>query len=247
MTEQLSVEDRDGVRIITWTRPDALNAMSIEMWDGTRDALDSAEHDGVRSIVLTGTGRAFTVGQDLSEFADPRHGAEDSGFRGLMRALSQVPLPLVAAVNGLGVGFGLTVLPWCDLVLMAPSAKLKAPFVELGVVTEAAASVSLAEVMGPQAASWYLLTGEWITAEAAVAHGLALRIVEDDELLDDAVAVATRLAQQPPKALRSTTQLIRQRRGSSWDDAIQREYDLMAELAGGEENIAAITKFFEKG
>ncbi len=247
MSEQLSVEDRDGVRTITWTRPDALNAMSIEMWDGTRDALDSAEGDGVRSIVLTGTGRAFTVGQDLSEFADPRHGAEDSGFRGLMRALAQVPLPLVAAVNGLGVGFGLTVLPWCDIVLMAPSAKLKAPFVELGVVTEAAASVSLVEAMGPQAASWYLLTGEWITAEAAVDHGLALRIVEDDQLLAEATAIATRLAAQPPKALRSTTQLIRQRRGSSWDDAVQREYDLMAELAGGDENIAAITKFFEKG
>ncbi len=247
MSEQLSVEDRDGVRIITWTRPDALNAMSIEMWDGTRDALDSAEGDGVRSIVLTGTGRAFTVGQDLSEFADPRHGAEDSGFRGLMRALSQVPLPLVAAVNGMGVGFGLTVLPWCDIVLMSPSAKLKAPFVELGVVTEAAASVSLAEVMGPQAASWYLLTGEWITAEAALAHGLALRIVDGDELLGEAVAIATRLAEQPPKALRATTGLIRQRRGSSWEDAVQREYDLMAELAGGDENIAAITKFFEKG
>ncbi len=247
MSDQLSVEDHDGVRTITWTRPDALNAMSIEMWDGTRDALDSAAGDGVRSIVLTGTGRAFTVGQDLSEFADPRHGSADSGFRGLMRALSQVELPLVAAVNGLGVGFGLTVLPWCDIVLMAPTAKLKAPFVELGVVTEAAASVSLAEVMGPQAATWYLLTGEWITAEAAVDHGLALRVVESDLLLDEATAIAARLAALPPKALRSTTQLIRQRRGTSWDDAVQREYDLMAELAGGDENIAAITKFFEKG
>jgi enoyl-CoA hydratase/carnithine racemase len=150
-------------------------------------------------------------------------------------------------VNGLGVGFGLTVLPWCDIVLMAPTAKLKAPFVELGVVTEAAASVSLVETMGPQAASWYLLTGEWITAEAALAHGLALRIVEGEQLLDEAVAIATRFAEQPPKALRATTGLIRQRRGDSWSDAVQREYDLMAELAGGDENIAAITKFFEKG
>ena len=98
----LDVTDTDGVRVITWTRPDALNAMSIEMWHGTRDALDSADADGIRCIVLTGQGRAFTVGQDLSEFGDPRHGEPDGGFRGLMRALAEVPVPLVAAVNGIG-------------------------------------------------------------------------------------------------------------------------------------------------
>ena len=173
----LDVTDDDGVRVITWTRPDALNAMSIEMWHGTRDALDSADADGIRCIVLTGQGRAFTVGQDLGEFGDPRHAEPDGGFRGLMRALAEVPVPLVAAVNGMGVGFGLTVLPWCEIVLVSPEARLKAPFVGLGVVTEAAASVSLPEIMGPQAAAKHLLTGEWIDAEAAVRHGLAFELV----------------------------------------------------------------------
>lgn len=243
----LDVTDHDGVRVITWTRPDALNAMSIEMWHGTRDALDSADADGVRCIVLTGEGRAFTVGQDLSEFGDPRHGEPDGGFRGLMRALAEVPVPLVAAVNGLGVGFGLTVLPWCEIVYVSPEARLKAPFVGLGVVTEAAASVSLPEVMGPQAAARYLLTGEWIDADAAVRHGLALEVVPAEELMDRAVAMARTIAEQPPTAMRATVALMRERRRASWEAAVQREYDQMQRLAGGEENLAAITRFFEKG
>ncbi len=246
-SSHLSVVDEDGVRTITWTRPDALNAMSIEMWHGTRDALDSADADGVRAIVLTGQGRAFTVGQDLSEFGDPRHGEPDGGFRGLMRALSEVPVPLVAAVNGMGVGFGLTVLPWCEVVLLSPEARLKAPFVGLGVVTEAAASVSLPEIMGPQAAAWHLLTGEWIDAESAVRHGIALHIVPAEELLSRALGVARTLADQPPTALRATVALMRERRRATWGAAIAREYDEMERLAGGEENIAAITRFFDQG
>ncbi len=242
----LKVSDHDGVRVITWTRPEALNAMSIEMWHGTRDALDSAEADGVRCIVLTGQGRAFTVGQDLSEFSDPRHGEPDGGFRGLMRALSQVPVPLVAAVNGMGVGFGLTVLPWCEVVLVTPDARLKAPFVSLGVTTEAAASVTLAEVMGPQRAAWHLLTGEWIGADDAVRHGLALEVVDAGELMERALGIARGLADQPPIALRTTTRLLRERRRGSWEAALEREYVEMARLAGSEENIAAISAFFER-
>lgn len=243
----LDVTDLDGVRVVTWTRPDALNAMSIDMWHGTRDALDSADADGIRCVVLTGQGRAFTVGQDLSEFGDPRHAEPDGGFRGLMRALSEVPVPLVAAVNGMGVGFGLTVLPWCELVFVSPEARLKAPFVGLGVVTEAAASVSLPEIMGPQAAAKHLLTGEWIDADAAVRHGLALEVVPADQLMERALSTARTIADQPPKALRATVALMRERRRASWGAAVQREYDDMAVLAGGEENIAAITTFFERG
>ncbi|MHB1138451.1 MAG: enoyl-CoA hydratase/isomerase family protein [Microthrixaceae bacterium] len=245
MSAQVTIEDRDGVRLITWSRPEALNAMSIEMWHGTRDALDSTKDDGVRCVVFTGTGRAFTVGQDLGEFGDARHGEPDGGFRGLMRALSECEVPMIAAVNGTAVGFGLTLLPWCELALVAPEARFKAPFVGLGVVTEAAASVSLAEAMGPQAAARYLLTGDWISAEEAVRLGLAWQVVPQDQLLDEAMALATRIAGQPPTALRATTRLLRQRRGDTWADAVEREYDQMAVLAGGEENIAAITRFFE--
>lgn len=246
MTEQIRIDDDDGVRVVTWSRPEALNAMSIEMWDGTRDALDSAESDGIRCVVLTGTGRGFTVGQDLGEFGDPRHADPGSGFRGLMGALAAVPVPLVAAVNGLGVGFGLTVLPWCDVVLMGSSARLRAPFVELGVTTEAGASAALASTMGAAAATWYLLSGEWIDARTAVDTGLALREVPDEDLLDEALGVARRFAGAPPIALRTTTRLLRDRRRQGWDAAVEAEFAEFEAMAGSEENLAAITAFFER-
>jgi enoyl-CoA hydratase/carnithine racemase len=112
MTEVIRIDDRDGVRLVTWNRPDALNAMSLELWDGTRDAIASATEDDVGCIVLTGTGRAFTVGQDLAEFAHPGQADERRGLRGLLRAVAEVEVPLLAAVNGMAVGFGATILPW---------------------------------------------------------------------------------------------------------------------------------------
>jgi enoyl-CoA hydratase/carnithine racemase len=246
MTDTLLVEDRAGVRTVTWNRPDALNAMSLELWDGTRDALRSAVTDGMACVVLTGTGRAFNVGQDLSEMTDPRHADEKRGFRGLMRAITEVEVPLIAAVNGLAVGFGVTVLPWCELVLASTQARFRAPFVGLGVTTEAGSSVTLPTVMGRQAAAHFVLTGEWLGAAEAQQSGLVWRLAEPDELLTEAHSVAARIAAQPPNALRTTTRLMRAGRTEAWLDAIERENAAFAELAGGPENLAAIETFFSR-
>lgn len=243
----IRITDDGGVRLVTWDRPDALNAMSLELWDGTATALRSAVEDGVRCLVLTGTGRAFTVGQDLAEMTDPRHADETRGFRGLMTALVDCAVPIVAAVNGLAVGFGTTLLPWCDLVLVAESARFRVPFVPLGVTTEAGSSATLPAVMGAQAAAEFVLTGDWLDADAAVACGLARRKVPADALLDEALALAHRLAAQPPDALRTTVRLLRAGRTEAWLAAIEREYAEFARLAGGPENLAAIEAFFSRG
>lgn len=242
----LVVTDDDGVRLIRWNRPDALNAMSLELWDGTAAALRSIADDGVRCVVLTGTGRAFTVGQDLGEMLDPAHADETRGFRGLMSALTAVEVPIVAAVNGMAVGFGATVLPWCDLVLASPEARFKVPFVSLGVTTEAGSSATLPDVMGRQAAARFVLTGDWLDAEAAAACGLVGQLVAADRLLDEALGLARRLADQPPDALRTTTKLLRAGRTEAWEAAIEREYVEFARLAGGPENLAAIEAFFAR-
>jgi enoyl-CoA hydratase/carnithine racemase len=246
VAHELSIDDHDGVRLVTWNRPDALNAMSLDLWDGTRDALRSAADGGVACIVLTGTGRAFNVGQDLSEMADPRHADENRGFRGLMTAIIECDVPLIAAVNGLAVGFGTTVLPWCDLVLASTAARFRTPFVGLGVTTEAASSVTLSSVMGRQAAAHFVLTGEWLDAASAHHAGLVWRLTEPDALVPEALAVAAQIAAQPPNALRATTRLLRAGRTEAWLEAIERENEAFSTLAGGPENLAAIEAFFSK-
>jgi enoyl-CoA hydratase/carnithine racemase len=240
------VDDNDGVRLVTWDRPAALNAMSLELWDGTRDAVGSAAADGIRCVVLTGTGRAFTVGQDLAEMADPRHADGSRGFRGVMAALVAADVPLVAAVNGLAVGFGTTVLPWCDIVLASEAARFRVPFVGLGVTTEAGSSVTLPAVMGAQAAARFVLTGDWLSADDARSAGLVSQVVPADRLVPEALALAARLAAQPPEALRTTTRLLRAGRTDAWLGAIDRENTEFARLAGGPENLAAIEAFFSR-
>jgi enoyl-CoA hydratase/carnithine racemase len=244
--ERIVVADDGGVRTITWNRPEALNAMSIELWDGTRDALRSAGDDDVRCIVFTGTGRGFTVGQDLAEMADPRQGEAGRGFRGLMDALVAVEVPMIAAVNGMAVGFGATLLPWCDIAIAGESARFKVPFVSLGVTNEAGSSATLPAVMGPQAAARFVLTGDWLSAAEARSCGLVSEVVPDGELLAAAHALAARLAAQPPNALRTTTSLLRAGRTPAWLEAIEREYVAFARLAGGPENLAAIEAFFNR-
>jgi enoyl-CoA hydratase/carnithine racemase len=246
MTAPLIVDDRDGVRIVTWNRPEALNAMSMELWDGTRDALDGVAGADIGCVVLTGTGRGFNVGQDLAEFGDPAQADERRGLRGLMRALSEVEVPLVAAVGGMAVGFGATLLPWCEVVLMSPDARLKVPFLSLGVTTEAGSSASLPAVMGAQTAARFVLTGDWMSADEVVACGLAWKVVPADDLLDTTLELATRIAAQPREALRTTTRLLRAGRRELWLAAAQREYDEMARLAGSAENLAAIERFFNR-
>ena len=240
MPDELRIDDRDGVRLVRWNRPQALNAMSMELWDGTRDALDSAAADDIGCVVFTGTGRAFNVGQDLSEFGHPAHADEQRGLRGLMRAMNEVDVPLIAAVNGMAIGFGATLLPWCEVVLAGPEARCKVPFLELGVTTEAGSSASLPDVMGPQAAALFVLTGDWMAAPEMVRCGLATTLVPAEDLLAEATALAIRIAAQPRQALRATTRLLRTGRRERWLQAADREYEVMADLAGGPENIAAI-------
>ncbi|OWY58925.1 crotonase, partial [cyanobacterium TDX16] len=175
------------------------NAFDSPQYDRLALALgDASLDDSVHVVVLTGKGRAFTTGQDLREMATLGNAADASerlqgeghGFTRFMDALVAFDKPLVAAVNGMGVGLGLTLLAHCDLVLMAESARLKAPFTELGVAPEAASSLLFPQLLGWQRASWLLYSSEWISAETALAWGLAYEVVPDDQLLERTLALA---------------------------------------------------------
>ena len=147
----LAIEDRGRVRILTLDRPGALNAFNDDLYDAVRDALQAAaEAPDVAVVLLTGRGHAFTAGQDLGELAQPRRHEDGKahGFPPFIATLEAFPKPLLAAVNGLAVGIGLTLLPHCDVVLVAEEARLRAPFISLGVTVEAGNSLLLPATIG---------------------------------------------------------------------------------------------------
>lgn len=206
----LLVEERDGVRELTFNRPHALNAFNQALWYATAEALEAAAgDDDVGCVLLTGTGRAFSSGQDLGEMSDPgAFEGREPGYRRFMPVLESFPKPIVAAVNGIGVGIGMTMLLHCDIVVMADTARLKVPFISLGVTTEASASLLMPQTMGWQRAAEVLYTEPWIDATQAVTDGIALRSVPDDRLMGEARSIAARIGALALEPVLATKRLL---------------------------------------
>lgn len=221
----LLVDDDVGVRALTFNRPEALNAFNQELWYAAADALeDAAADDHVRCVLVTGNGRAFSAGQDLGEMADPTvFEGQEPGYQRFMPVLESFPKPIVAAVNGVGVGIGLTMLLHCDIVLISDQARLKVPFISLGVTTEASASLLMPATMGWQRAAEVLFTEPWIGADQAVADGIALRAVPHDRLLDEARALAGHIGGLPLGPLLATKALMQAGRADAVAAARTRE------------------------
>jgi enoyl-CoA hydratase/carnithine racemase len=215
MTDVLLTEDRDRVRLVTFNRPDRANAFNETLYHAAADALRAAAtDDAVSVVVLTGAGKAFSAGTDLHEMAETVDsgvqggGTSRTGFPAFVDVLQEFPKPLLAAVNGAAVGLGLTMLAHCDLVLVSDNARLLAPFTNMGVAPEAASSYLLPRRMGRQQASLSLFTSDWISAEDAVATGLAVRQCRPESLVADAMELAARIASKSLPSLMATKRLL---------------------------------------
>jgi enoyl-CoA hydratase/carnithine racemase len=254
VSDLVLVGDADGVRTLTLNRPEARNAFNSALYSAAGAELDAADADPeVRVVILTGAGKGFSAGQDLKEMAQiespaDRGGnpADEHGFRVFIDAIEGFSKPLIAAVHGAAVGIGTTMLPYCDLVLVADDARLRLPFVPLGVVPEAGSSFTIPTIAGHQQASYLLLTGEWLDAEGAVAAGVALRCVPRDDLLAEAGSLAGRLAALSAPSLAATKRLIR----AGWLDAARaartREEEVFTTLLGHGDSKAALDEFVKK-
>lgn len=245
----LRVEDVGRVRLLTLDRPKALNAFNDDLYDAVREALaDASASPEVAVVVITGEGRAFSAGQDLGELEHPRRHEDGArhGFPPFIEALEAFPKPLVAAVNGIGVGIGLTLLPHCDLVLIADGAKLRAPFVSLGVTAEAGSTYLLPTTIGWQETAHLLYTAAWIDAKQAVELGIAWRSFPRERLLEEAMQVADEIAAMPIASLIATKKLLLDARLGSVRAAREREIVVFNRLAGGPANQEAIAAFREK-
>jgi enoyl-CoA hydratase/carnithine racemase len=234
VSDLVRVDDHGAVRLLTLDRPEALNAFDSPLYRAAGAALDAARaDDAVKVVVLTGAGRAFSAGQDLGEMARLAGGeAVESGFPVLLEALQAFDKPLVAAVNGPAVGIGFTLLPHCDLVLAAEGARFRTPFAEMGVPPEAASSYLFPARMGWQRAAEVLFTSPWLSAEDAVACGIALRVVPAADLLAEALALAAAVAAAPLPALRAIKSTMLAARADAVAAARAREEAAFAQVLG---------------
>ncbi len=239
------ITDAERVRTLTFDRPEQANAFDEALYLAVAGALaDAAVDDAISAVVLTGEGRTFCAGTDLVEMAalvtslsddgDQASAPAGQGFVTLLDQLSVFPKPLLAAVNGAGVGLGLTMLAHCDLVIMADTARLKAPFAAMGVPPEAASSYLLPRRMGRQQAALALYTSRWISAADAVASGLALRAVPVDQVVAETEALAREIAALSLPSLLATKRLLLDAEAEGVRRARQLEDAAFADLLRGQ-------------
>ncbi len=256
--EQITVEDRGLVRIITRSRPEKLNAWTRRMSREMVDAIDDGNRsDAVGAFVFTGAGRGFCAGADIGgEFAsgasadnldrrddDDRNRGSDRDWVDLVRTSK----PMVAAINGASVGVGLTLVLPMDQLVAGRSAKLSARFVRMGLVPELASSHFLVQRCGWGAASDLALSGRMASADEALALGLVDRVVDDADLLDTAIALAETYAANPPSAVRMIKELLTAN-GAEPDLAVvqRRESERLREAMRSPDHAEAIAAFMEK-
>lgn len=246
MTDHVHVTIADGITEIRFDRAEKKNAITSAMYAAMRDALLAADaDDAVRVVLFTAAGDSFTAGNDLADFMAPRSGTAEMPVHGFLHALLTATKPLVAAVRGNAVGVGTTMLLHCDLVVVAPDARLQVPFVNLGLVPEAASSLLLPRVVGHARASAMVLLGEVLDAEAALAAGLVNRIVPADELDGHARAIAATIAAKAPTAVRLAKALLKGDPAPKLARMDEEGRHFEAQLKSAECR-EAITAFFEK-
>jgi enoyl-CoA hydratase/carnithine racemase len=246
MADEILATTSGAVLELRLNRPDKKNAITAAMYAALADALNGAADDpSVHVVTISGSGGTFTSGNDLNDFlSDPPRDPDRPVFR-FLRAISTFPKILVAAVAGPAVGVGTTMLLHCDLVVAAPSAMFSLPFVDLGLVPEAASSLLLPALIGRHRAAKHLVLGDPFSAETALAYGLVSEIVAEEDLEARVAAIARRISSKPPEAVRLTKKLL------AHDPAavrtrIAEEAELFTKRLKSPEAAEAFAAFFEK-
>jgi 2-(1,2-epoxy-1,2-dihydrophenyl)acetyl-CoA isomerase len=253
-SDTLQVGLDGGVLRLTLNRPDKLNAFNDEMHRALRAAFERAHTEpGIRAVLLTGAGRAFSAGQDLGD-RDPRkmEGPPDLGttietfYNPLIRLIRGLEKPVVAAVNGVAAGAGANIAFACDIVLAARSARFIQAFARIGLVPDSGGTWSLPRLLGEARAKGLALTAEPLDAETAAAWGLIWRAVDDAELLPQAEALAARFAAGPTRGLGLTKRAIQAAAANTLDQQLDLERDLQREAGRSRDYAEGVTAFLDK-
>jgi 2-(1,2-epoxy-1,2-dihydrophenyl)acetyl-CoA isomerase len=253
--EQIAV-DRDGtVTRITLNRPDVLNAMTQVMSDELMEAFAAAGDDpDVRAVVLTGAGRGFCAGQDLKEFERSYRSGDrpdieehlERSYHRLIPLMVRTPKPVIAAVNGVAAGAGVSLAVACDIRIAGADARFIQAFVNIGLVPDSGGTWLLPRVIGYPRALELSITGQPIDAERALALGLVNRVVPQAELESEVAAFAARLAAMPTAAVAATKELMREAVALDLEEALRREGAAQSRMGRTDDHLEGVMAFAEK-
>ncbi len=237
----------DGILTIAFNRPEKKNAITAAMYQAMADALVDGEADAaVRAILFIGKPESFTAGNDLEDFLKNPPQKKDSPVAQFMIGLSHASKPVVAAVSGVAVGIGTTLLMHCDLVYAADNAKFSMPFVPLGLCPEFSSSMLLPRLAGYQRAAEKLLLGEPFTAEEAREMGLVNKVLPVDEVITYARAQAAKLVALPASSIRTTKRLMKSDQTAAIDVRMAEEMRHFGEMLVAPEAKEAFSAFLQK-
>jgi len=248
--ETIELRLEGGVARVTLNRPERLNSFTVQMHEELADALGRL--GGARALVLTGAGRAFCAGQDLSDRAVEPGAAVDLGesvetyYNPLIRRLTSLPMPVIARVNGVAAGAGANIALACDIVIAARSARFIQSFATIGLIPDSGGTWILPRLLGQARAMGLALTGEPIDAERAVEWGLIWKAVDEDMLDPEVDGLAQRFAAGPTRGLAEIKRLIRASWDQSLDEALDAQRDAMRALGFSEDYREGVAAFMEK-
>jgi enoyl-CoA hydratase/carnithine racemase len=251
MTGHVTVTDGDATRVITMRRPEKKNAITRDMYRTMSDAIDAAQNNpGIRCILITGGPGVFTAGNDLDDFLKDGDSGSNDGLRAsdavtFLYALAQNTKPLIAAVDGIAIGIGTTMLFHCDHVVAGRTATFSTPFIHLGLVPEGGSSLLAPQVMGHQRAFAMLVLGRTLSADEAREAGFVTTVVEPGDVEAEAVKVAREICTLPEEAVAISRRLLKPPR-EELTRRIDQEACLFRERLRSEEAIAAFRAFFAR-
>jgi 2-(1,2-epoxy-1,2-dihydrophenyl)acetyl-CoA isomerase len=251
--ENIQLQIDAGLARLTLNRPDKLNSFNTAMHGEVRDALARLVPEGARVLVLTGAGRGFCAGQDLGDRAvAPGAKGVDLGesieknYKPLILALRNLPMPVIAAVNGVAAGAGANIALACDIVIATRSASFIQSFGKLGLVPDSAGTWTLPRLIGNARALGLAMLGDKLSAEQAAQWGLIWKCVDDAEFVGAVDVLARQLAQAPTRGLARTKQAIYESWGRTLEQQLDVERELQRELGWSADYAEGVAAFMEK-
>lgn len=241
MTE-ITTSNQGQTLVLRLNRPEKMNAITRDMYAGLATQLNqAAENPDIRCVLITSEGDHFTAGNDIRDFMSNPPTEGDSGVAKFLGSLLEFPKPLLAAVKGNAIGVGTTMLLHCDVVVASPSANFSMPFTSLGLVPEAGSTKLFPDLVGYQRAAKIFMTGESFGADEALEMGLIAEIDADAE--SKALAIAEKIAQQPPNAILNTKALMKAGSHDAVAAVMLAEFQLFSLALQSEEAADAFMKF----